>query len=73
MKIVIAFRCWFALKRHIMKMTQFYLIMSIITLSYLTSHIVRMAGFIDMIHSDYIQVSAILLGLLTCLEKPPEF
>ncbi len=56
-----------------MNTTRFYLILSVIALSFLTSHTIRMAGFTDPMHSDYFQVSAILLGLMACLEKPPEF
>jgi hypothetical protein len=53
--------------------TRLYLVLAVITLSYLTSHIIRMAGFIDAVYADYYQVSALLLGVLISFETPPEF
>ena len=53
--------------------TRLYLVLAVLTLSYLTSHIIRMAGFIDTVHADYYQVSALLLGVLISFDSPPEF
>jgi len=53
--------------------TRLYLVLAVVTLSYLTSHIIRMAGFIDTVRADYYQISALLLGVLISFEKPPEF
>ena len=52
--------------------TRLYLVLAVITLSYLTSHIILLAGFIDAVQADYYQGSALLLGVLISFETPAE-